>query len=285
MSTTIALFGAGAMGSAVGRRLAESGARVITFLEGRSEATIERARAAGLEAASLSAFAEADIILSIIPPAEALKVADLIAPVLRDASRKPPFVDLNAISPKTMEALAAKLAPSGVKVIDGSIIGGPPVSGKVSGKPGPVICLSGDLAVEPGLLAGFGLKIRRIKGRVGAASALKMCYAGINKGMTGLSAAMLLAAARNGAGQALKVELAESQAEHLQRLRHSIPDMYPKAYRWVAEMEEISEFLGADDPAALIFKGMAGIFQTIDDDRNGSQELIATLDRMLEDGR
>lgn len=269
MSTTIALFGAGAMGSAVGRRLAESGARVITFLEGRSEATIERARAAGLEAASLSAFAEADIILSIVPPAEALKVADLIAPVLRDASRKPPFVDLNAITPKTMEALAAKLAPSGVKVIDGSIIGGPPVSGKVSGKPGPVICLSGDLAVEPGLLAGFGLKIRRVKGPVGAASALKMCYAGINKGMTGLSAAML----------------AESQAEHLQRLRHSIPDMYPKAYRWVAEMEEISEFLGADDPAALIFKGMAGIFQTIADDRNGSQELIATLDRMLEDGR
>lgn len=111
MSTTIALFGAGAMGSAVGRRLAESGARVITFLEGRSKATIERARAAGLEAASLSAFAEADIILSIVPPAEALKVADLIAPVLRDASRKPPFVDLNAISPKTMETLAAKLAP------------------------------------------------------------------------------------------------------------------------------------------------------------------------------
>lgn len=281
MSTTIALFGAGAMGSAVGRRLAESGARVITFLEGRSEATIERARAAGLEAASLSAFAEADIILSIVPPAEVLKVADLIAPVLRDASRKPPFVDLNAISPKTMETLAAKLAPSGVKVIDGSIIGGPPVPGKA----GPIICLSGDLAVEPGLLAGFGLKIRRVKGPVGAASALKMCYAGINKGMTGLSAAMLLAAVRNGAGQALKVELAESQAEHLQRLRHSIPDMYPKAYRWVAEMEEISEFLGADDPAALIFKGMAGIFQTIDDDRNGSQELIATLDRMLEDGR
>jgi len=279
MSTTIALFGAGAMGSAVGRRLAESGARVITFLKGRSEATLERARATGLEAASLSAFAEADIILSIVPPAEALKVADLIAPVLREASRKPPFVDLNAISPKTMETLAAKLAPSGVKVIDGSIIGGPPVPGKT----GPVVCLSGDLAGEPELLARFGLKIRPVKGPVGAASALKMCYAGINKGMTGLSAAMLLAAARNGAGQALKVELAESQAEHLQRLRHSIPDMYPKAYRWVAEMEEISEFLGADDSAALIFKGMAGIFQTIADDRAGSQELIAVLDRMLED--
>ncbi|TCS09093.1 NAD(P)-dependent oxidoreductase [Rhizobium sp. BK418] len=277
MSTTIALFGAGAMGSAVGRRLAESGAKVITFLEGR-EATIERARAAGLLAAPLSAFAEADIILSIVPPAEAQKVADLVAPVLRESAKKPAFVDLNAISPKTMEALAAKLAPSGVKIIDGSIIGGPPVSGKA----GPVICLSGELAGEPDLLSRFGLKIRPVKGPVGAASALKMCYAGINKGITGLSAAMLLAAARNGASEALKVELAESQAEHLQRLRHSIPDMYPKAYRWVAEMEEISEFLGADNPAALIFKGMAGIFQAIADDRTEGRELIATLDRMLE---
>ncbi|EJJ29592.1 NAD(P)-dependent oxidoreductase [Rhizobium sp. CF142] len=281
MSTTIALFGAGAMGSAVGRRLVESGAKVITFLEGRSSATVERARAAGLVATPLSAFAEAGIILSIVPPAEALDVADLIAPVLQQASRKPAFVDLNAISPKTMEKLAAGLAPSGAKVLDGSIIGGPPVPGKA----GPVVCLSGDLAGEPDLLSRFGLKIRAVKGPVGAASALKMCYAGINKGMTGLSAAMLLAASRNGASEALKVELAESQAEHLMRLRQSIPDMFPKAYRWVAEMEEISEFLGPDDPAALIFKGMAGVFQTITDDRNGSQELIAVLDRMLEDGR
>jgi 3-hydroxyisobutyrate dehydrogenase-like beta-hydroxyacid dehydrogenase len=279
MSTTIALFGAGAMGSAVGRRLTESGAKVVTFLEGRSSATLERARAAGLLAAPLSAFGEADIILSIVPPAEALDVAELIAPVLRDGGRKPTFVDLNAISPKTMEKLAAGLAPTGAKVLDGSIIGGPPVSGKA----GPVVCLSGDLAGEPDLLARFGLKIRPVKGPVGAASALKMCYAGINKGMTGLSAAMLLAAARNGASEALKVELADSQAEHLTRLRHSIPDMFPKAYRWVAEMEEIAEFLGPDDPAAQIFKGMAGVFQTITDDRNGSQELITTLKAMLED--
>lgn len=280
MSTTIALFGAGAMGSAVGGRLAESGAKVITFLEGRSEATVERARAAGLVAAPLSAFAEADIILSIVPPAQALDVADLIGPVLRESGRKPAFVDLNAISPRTMEKLAAGLAPSGAKVLDGSIIGGPPVPGKA----GPVVCLSGDLAGEPELLSRFGLKIRPVKGPVGAASALKMCYAGINKGITGLSTAMLLAAARSGSGEALKVELAESQAEHLKRLRRSIPDMLPKAYRWVAEMEEIAEFLGPDDPAALIYKGMAGVFQTIADDRNGSQELIATLDAMLDGG-
>jgi 3-hydroxyisobutyrate dehydrogenase-like beta-hydroxyacid dehydrogenase len=279
MSTTIALFGAGAMGSAIGRRLAETGANVITFLEGRSSATLERARAAGLQAVPLSAFAEADIILSIVPPAEVLGIADRIAPVLRESGKKPPFVDLNAISPKTMEKLAANLALTGAKVLDGSIIGGPPVTGK----PGPIVCLSGDLAGEPDLLSRFGLKIRTVQGPIGAASALKMCYAGINKGIVGLSSAILLAAARNGASDALKVELADSQSELMKRLGRSIPDMFPKAYRWVAEMEQIAEFLGEDDPASLVFRGMAGIFQRIADDRNGDKELIATLESMLAD--
>lgn len=281
MSTTIALFGAGAMGAAVGRRLVESGARVITFLEGRGPATVERARAAGLAPASLSEMAGADIVLSVVPPAEALGVAARIGPLLGESPQKPAFVDFNAVSPKTMQALAASLAPFGAKVLDGSIIGAPPAPGKA----GPVFCMSGDLAAEPELLSGFGLKVRRVEGPVGAASALKMCYAGINKGIVGLSSAMLLAAARSGSSEALKVELAESQAELLARLGHSIPDMYPKAYRWVAEMEEIAEFLGEDDPASLVFKGMAGIFGRIAADRAGGGDLTGILDAMLENGR
>ncbi|WP_454849706.1 DUF1932 domain-containing protein [Rhizobium binxianense] len=277
MSTTIALFGAGTMGAAVGRRLAESGARVLAYLDGRSPATLERARAAGLVPASLSEMAGAEIVLSIVPPAEAPKVAHLIGPLLGESPGKPAFVDFNAVGPKTMQELAAGLAPFGVKVLDGSIIGGPPVSGKE----GPVFCMSGDLASEPDLLSRFGLKVRRVEGPVGAASALKMCYAGINKGITGLSAAMLLAAARSGSSEALKVELGESQADLLRRLGRAIPDMYPKAYRWVAEMEEIAEFLGEDDPASLIFKGMAGIFERIAADRAGDGKLIGMLDAML----
>src|SRR6266568_5387306 len=75
MSTTIAIIAPGAMGSAVARRLGEHGARVLTSLIGRSEATAQRAAAAGMVAASDADIAGADIILSIVPPGEAVALA------------------------------------------------------------------------------------------------------------------------------------------------------------------------------------------------------------------
>ena len=43
MMAKVAIIAPGAMGSAVGRRLSEHGARVLTSLTGRSIATIRRA--------------------------------------------------------------------------------------------------------------------------------------------------------------------------------------------------------------------------------------------------
>ncbi|HKW55167.1 MAG TPA: NAD(P)-binding domain-containing protein, partial [Stellaceae bacterium] len=69
MTDTIAVIAPGEMGSAVGRRLAERGARIITLLEGRSPASIARAERAGFTAAAdrERLVAEAEIILSIVP--------------------------------------------------------------------------------------------------------------------------------------------------------------------------------------------------------------------------
>src|SRR5579863_2134340 len=46
---TVGIIGAGEMGAAVGQRLREGGARAITTLRGRSPASVERVRRAGLE--------------------------------------------------------------------------------------------------------------------------------------------------------------------------------------------------------------------------------------------
>jgi len=48
---TVGIIGAGEMGAAVGQRLRERGARVITTLHGRSPASVERVGRAGLETA------------------------------------------------------------------------------------------------------------------------------------------------------------------------------------------------------------------------------------------
>ena len=52
MNIVIAIHSPGAMGSAISARLVEHGARVLTSLDGRSAATVERAGAAGMEDAS-----------------------------------------------------------------------------------------------------------------------------------------------------------------------------------------------------------------------------------------
>lgn len=273
----ISIIGAGAMGSGVGRRLAEGGATVLTYLEGRSPATLDRAKSAGMQPAGLNDILDGEIILSIVPPAEAVSVAENVSAAARQQGKQAVFMDCNAISPDTMRQVAAAFDGSRVDVLDGSIIGLPPQPGKN----GPKLYVSGDAANRSGVLGEHGLDVRRIDGPVGAASALKMCYAGINKGVTGLGTAMLLAAIRSGADQSLKKELAESAPDLDRKLSAGIPDMYAKAYRWVAEMEEIAAFLGKDDPAALIFKGMAGLYRKMAEDRNADGELAAQLNDLL----
>jgi 3-hydroxyisobutyrate dehydrogenase-like beta-hydroxyacid dehydrogenase len=274
---TIAVVAPGAMGGAVGKRLVENGARVITFLEGRSEQSIARAHAAGMFAASLNEIAEADLVLSILPPAEAVRFADTLAPALRSSKAKPAYIDCNAINPDTMQKVIAALHGTGCDVIDASIIGGPPVPGRA----GPTFYVSGDENHRADMLGKHGLRLRRIDGPAGAASALKMVYGGLNKGTIALQTAMLLAADRAGCGESLRQELSESIPQVLERMSRSIPDMYPKAYRWVAEMEEIAAFLGSNDPGAQIFKANAEIFTAMAEDRAGEHRRAHVLDKLL----
>lgn len=273
----IAVIGMGAMGSAVAKALLSSGAEIVTYLEGRSSGTRERAAAVGIREVDLTALVKAKIILSIVPPSQAIAVADLVATAMRASQSPAIFIDCNAISPQTMGSVAQAFDNTNAKVLDGCIIGGPPTAGN----PGPRFYLSGGAEEIVPVLVEYGLDARALNSDIGAASALKMCYAGINKGLIGLGTSMLLAAAKNGADKALMAELSESQSQLVAKFAKGIPDMYPKAYRWVAEMDEIAAFLGVDDPAADIFSGMAGVFQRLATDRTGNSEIATTLSEML----
>lgn len=253
--TTIAIIGAGAMGSAVAGRLTQRGARVVTRLEGRSEASCARALAAGMQDASFEDMAAAALVLSIVPPAAAAAVVEELAPLFAMPS-PPPLCDANACNPQTKRRLAARVAELGGQMVDGAIIGPPP-----SDTADPRLYLSGEGAEEIAALTKFGIDARVLKGPLGAAAALKMCYGGINKGGIALTTALLLAAERNGAADDLVAELAVTQKPLLERSRRQIPDMYPKASRWNPEMLEIAGFLEPDDPAAAaIWRALARFY-------------------------
>ena len=123
--------------------------------------------------------------------------------------------------------------------------------------------------------------MRVLEGPLTAASALKMSYAGITKGFTALGAAMMLAATRGGSAAALKAELAESVPDLNGFLTRQTPRMYSKAYRWVAELNEISAFVGKDFPESEMLTAAARFFERIADDFEGGKEEIEALDKFL----
>ncbi len=134
MEGEFAIVAAGAMGAAVARRLTENGARVLTLLDGRSAASLRRAGDAGMIGADDDQVVRAEIILSIVPPAQALALAERLAPALTLSPRKPIYVDCNAIDVQTVKRAADIIAPSGAPFADGAIIGAPPTPG-AGGRP------------------------------------------------------------------------------------------------------------------------------------------------------
>ena len=52
-----------------------------------------------------------------------------------------------------------------------------------------------------------------------------------------------------------------SQPQLVAWLARQVPRMYPKAYRWVAEMEEIGHFLGDETPAGEIHAAIARLYR------------------------
>ncbi len=278
MSETVAIIAPGAMGAAVAARLAEHGVAVRTSLARRSAASAKRAAAARMIACEddRAMLDGAAAILSIVPPGEALALARRLAPTLASLDRKPAWLELNAVNPATVERIVATLTPAGVRFIGGGIIGGPPKPGT----PGPRFYLAGPEAGGILWLKEKGLDLRLLPGPVTAASALKMSYAGITKGLTAIGSAMILGAAAGGSAEALLAELGESQPQLLAYLRRSVPDMYAKAYRWVAEMREIAAFLPGETGADAIYEGAARLYEHLAADNASAEErrAIAALD-------
>jgi 3-hydroxyisobutyrate dehydrogenase-like beta-hydroxyacid dehydrogenase len=253
----VAVIAPGSMGAAVAHRLAAAGVEVAVTLEGRSATSV--ARAAGLrrlpDEASLAAWA--DVVLSIVPPAEAGALAERLAPVLVPRGGDVVFADCNAVSPTTVRAIAASLP--GVAFADVALLGAPP---DPTG-PGPRLWAAGPGAARLARSVGGPLDLRVIDGgEIGAGSALKMACAGLNKGFATLGAAIALSAEACGAAPALFAEFEESHPALLQDLRAIMPGVPSRAHRWIAEMREIAAWMG-DDPFAAAFLAAARHYEAM----------------------
>ena len=255
---SVGLVSAGEMGSAVGERLRRGGCRVLTTVGGRSARTRDRAERSGLERVETLAdlLSEADVVLSIVPPAEALVVALELATAARQVRARPLVADLNAVSPATVGELARALGNIGL--VDGSISGPPP------GRSGTTrIYLSGPRAGEVAALPFDGVDLRLVGAELGSASAVKMCTASVYKGRVALLAQALRTADAHGVVEHVLDDLAESGLADRDRAGALLARATAKAWRYVAEMEQIATTQSRVGLSPALFTALAAVYRDL----------------------
>lgn len=235
--TTVGLLNPGEMGTTVGATVHAGGTRVVWASEGRSPATQARAREAGLEdVGMLAALAgSSQVILSVVPPHGALDQARAVA-ALGFRGR---YVDANAVSPETTRQIGRTVEAAGARFVDGGIIG------PAARKRGTTrLYLSGPDAPEIGALFAAGpMDAVVLDAPAGAASAVKVAYAGWNKGSQALLAAIRAFAIAEGVDAALLSEWKISKPDLPALSERAFSDNLRKAWRFVGEMDEIAASL------------------------------------------
>jgi 3-hydroxyisobutyrate dehydrogenase-like beta-hydroxyacid dehydrogenase len=258
MTAAVGVLHPGEMGAAVGAAARLNGMRVVWASAGRGEATRTRAAAAGLEDVGTVArlVAESALILSVCPPAAAADVGREVAAL----GFRGVYVDGNAVAPDTAARVGDIVSAAGAQFVDGGIIGPPPH------RPGTTrLYLSGPGAADVAARFAEGpLTAIALDSRIGAASALKMAYAGWNKGSQALLLAIRALAAREGVDEALVREWALSMPDLARRTEQAVASNTRKAWRFVGEMREIASTFAAvglpegfHEAAAEVFERMA----------------------------
>jgi 3-hydroxyisobutyrate dehydrogenase-like beta-hydroxyacid dehydrogenase len=237
-NATVAVIGTGDMGHAVGGALVRAGYRVVTAGAGRSALTRRLAAEAGIEDLGTleAAVGTADVVLSIVPPAAATTFAAAAAGAMLAAGVRPAFADCNAVAPQTVLAIERALRPAGAPFVDVGIVGRGPGVGREPTR----FYVSGEARAAVLELAVDELELIDLGPEIGRASAMKMAYSALNKGIDALLTAVLLAGERLGVRGPLMRELAFSQAEALERMEARVPFLGATAKRFAPEMAEIA---------------------------------------------
>ena len=255
----VGLLSPGDMGHSVGQVLVEHGLRVITCLEGRSERTRALAAEAGIAAVPTygDLVREADLLLSIMVPAQAKVAAGKVAQAVMETGSELVYADCNAIAPQTVCQIGNILTATGALFVDASIVGGPPRGGR-----GPRFYASGPDTRAFEALEEYGLQVVVIGQEIGLASAIKMCYAALTKGSSALYIELLTAARALGVDEALTREFQGSQSAMLQRMSR-LPGVPMKSRRWVGEMEEIAKTFEDVGLTPKMLAGAADVYRLV----------------------
>ncbi|MFC1665620.1 DUF1932 domain-containing protein [Pseudomonadota bacterium] len=224
----------GEMGISVAASAQDTQHAIFWASVGRSQETIERANNYQLnDAKDISGLClKCEIIISVCPP----EVADEVANQVIAENFSGLYLDANAISPQRSRHIGKRMAAASINYVDGGIIGPPAWSPETT-----VLYLAGKDAEEVvPLFAKGALEAQIVSEKIGDASALKMCFAAYTKGSTALLCSILASAEKQGVRDALNKHWSRNGSSFATQAANRVLGVTAKAWRFVAEMEEIS---------------------------------------------
>jgi hypothetical protein len=227
----------GEMGFHWAKLLKAHGVEVLTYDKDRGEVSRRRGENAGVTsvASMTDLVSQTELIVSIVVPSAAIDVAKKVAAAVKAARRKDlTFLDANAISPMTAEEIGKNLEPAGVNFIDGCIIGSAARMGK-----GTIVYVSGREANRMQVLEKFNIPVKVLGASTNQASAFKVVYAGLTKGLQGLFCELFMGARRFGLVEEIRAQYDESFPGLLEKVSSSIVGLNIHAGRRAEEMDEL----------------------------------------------
>jgi 3-hydroxyisobutyrate dehydrogenase-like beta-hydroxyacid dehydrogenase len=276
-AVTIGILHPGEMGAAVAAQARRKGARVLWCPTGRSQATHDRARRAGLEAVSdLGELLDAaEIVLAICPPSAAQQVATQVAV----AGFRGLYIEANATSPERFRRIAERLADAGAQVLDAAIFGPRPRGSATAA----ALYLAGraiDIETVAMVFSGTAVEPVALGEKVGAASALQMAYTSYQRTSRVLAAVAHAIAARHGVTEQLMMEAAQVPGSPLAEPAQ-LASVAARAWRWTPELHEVADTLEADElPTDLALATANLLFRWHDDKDNWDLPFDALLSRL-----
>ncbi len=259
MTENIGFVHPGQMGVTVAAAVMAAGHTAHWASEGRSPASADRANGAGIvDSGSLNNLCNhCTTVFSICPPDKATDVARSVA----ETGFKGVFVDCNAVSPATAHVTAQTITEAGGRFIDAGIIGPPAVKAGITR-----LYVSGEGADQiPPLFQNSLIDSRFVSDQVGAASALKMAYAGWSKGSTALLMTQVALARAEGVESAFFDEMELSLPGIREKLASGSVRSATKAWRFVGEMNEITQSLDDAGLPGAWFAGAADTYSRLAD--------------------
>ena len=233
----VGILSIGEMGYHWARLLAGHGVEVLTYTKGRSDVTRRRADNAGARSVPSLArlVSESELVVSIVVPSAAKRVAAKVAKALLKAGRRDfLYLDANATSPMTAREIERHLSPSSANFVDGCIIGGAAKIGK-----GAVVYVSGPQAARLLALEESGLSVKVLGPEIAQASAFKIVYAGLTKGLQGLLVELLVGARKLGLLDEILQQYDKSFPGLVEKIGPSIAGLALHAARRAEEMGEL----------------------------------------------